>query len=146
MRAMPDYRVDEHGCWIWLKSLCRDGYARSGTRRRSSQAHRVYFENHRGPIPKGKEIDHLCRVRNCVNPQHMEPVLHKENLMRGESFSAINSAKTQCIHGHSLSGSNLKIETHRGQKRRVCWKCRQVTARRTWQRNKARAEVERLEK
>ncbi len=142
---IPSYFVDVQGCWIWTRFTDRDGYARQGRKGEPCFVHRANYEAFNGTIPAGMTIDHLCRVRSCVNPDHMEAVTHKENVQRGESFSVENASKTRCVHGHSLSGDNLKIETHRGQRRRVCWKCRQEVSRRTWQRTKARAAVEKLE-
>jgi hypothetical protein len=75
-----------------------------------------------GPIPEGKQLDHLCRNRACINPEHLEPVTAKENILRGESFSAKNARKTHCIHGHELSGDNLRILKHG----RVCLECRRT--------------------
>lgn len=83
------YAIVETGfgtaCWIWIMSLDGRGYAQMwDTRtRRLRRAHRVYYEVFVGPIPDGLHIDHLCRVTNCVNPAHLEPVTHRENLMRG---------------------------------------------------------------
>jgi hypothetical protein len=77
-----DYIVDEHGCWIWQRTLDSKGY---GVLRRSGiahQAHRWYWEQEHGAVPDGLEMDHLCRVRACVNPDHLEPVTHAENIRR----------------------------------------------------------------
>lgn len=67
-------------------------------------AHRITWEALHGvPVPDGQEIDHLCRVRACCNPEHLEAVDHKTNVLRGESFSAVNAAKSHCKRGHDLS-------------------------------------------
>jgi DNA-binding transcriptional regulator YiaG len=79
----PDYREEDRGfatpCWVWIKVCNERGYGRVV----SKMAHRVYFERHVAPVPAGLELDHLCRVRECVNPEHLEPVTHKENMRRG---------------------------------------------------------------
>jgi hypothetical protein len=62
-----------------------------------------------GEIPKGLQLDHLCRTPLCFNPQHLEPVTSKENTMRGLGVSSLNAKKTHCKHGHLLSGNNLVI-------------------------------------
>src|SRR5687767_10789272 len=86
----------QSGCWVWTGSMYRSGYAqirmggRGGPLRR---AHRVAFEIFRGPIPDGLELDHLCRVKACVNPWHLEPVTHAENMLRGDGWGSQNASK-----------------------------------------------------
>ncbi|MGL5917799.1 MAG: HNH endonuclease [Cetobacterium sp.] len=60
-----------------------------------------------GAVPTGLQLDHLCRVRACVNPTHLEPVTHWENQLRGEGVTARNSRKTHCVAGHSLVKENV---------------------------------------
>jgi HNH endonuclease len=76
-------RVTEGGCWIWIGSISPEGYARLHKGGSPKQGHRISYEIHKGEIPKGFDLDHLCRVRCCVNPDHLEPVTRKENLNRG---------------------------------------------------------------
>ncbi|MEE8234211.1 MAG: HNH endonuclease signature motif containing protein [Gammaproteobacteria bacterium] len=83
-------------------------------------AHRVSYEMENGLVPKGLELDHLCRVRNCVNPQHVEPVTHKENCQRGE-VGINHRRKTHCNRGHPYSGDNLYIVPKNGK--RGCKTC-----------------------
>ncbi len=84
---MSTYGLTRHqvssdsGCWLWLGSLSRDGYA-ACKEPESNRAHRVYYIRMVGPIPTGKELDHLCVVRHCVNPAHLEAVTHLENHRR----------------------------------------------------------------
>jgi HNH endonuclease len=73
------YHVNEDGCWVWKRALQKDGYGIV----HGALAHRRYYELLVGPIPDGLEIDHLCRNRACVNPDHMEPVTKNENRRRG---------------------------------------------------------------
>ena len=123
----PDYEIDAAtGCWLWLKYIAQDtGYGKLTVDGRQLYAHRVYYERHRGPIPEGLVIDHLCRVRNCVNPAHLEVVTRGENTLRGETPSGINSRKTHCPQGHPLSGDNL----YRWKNKRQCNICRLRRAR-----------------
>ena len=71
-------------------------------------------------IPDGKELDHLCRNRKCVNPKHLESVTHRENILRGETIMAENARKTHCWRGHPLSGKNLKLKPNGHRQCRAC--------------------------
>lgn len=78
------YTVDpETGCWVWSRSVTGKGYAQTFVGGKNQGAHRVFYEHFRGPIPAGLHIDHLCRVRACVNPDHLEAVTVTENTRRG---------------------------------------------------------------
>ena len=97
------------GCWEWWAYRDREGYGRFRLDGKTLLAHRVSYEMAKGKIPEVLQIDHLCRVRACVNPDHLETVTGKENLHRGEAPAAANRAKTHCIRGHELSGDNLYV-------------------------------------
>jgi hypothetical protein len=75
------------GCWIWTGSRTRDGYGQFTSARICVGAHRYSYESLRGPIPPGMQLDHLCRTRECVRPDHMEPVTQAENTRRKQNFS-----------------------------------------------------------
>lgn len=80
------YRVDpEFGCWIWQGACSWNGYARVKRDGKLVWAHRWYYEQLKGPIPEGKDLDHLCRNTKCVNPEHLEPVTKAENQRRGDA-------------------------------------------------------------
>lgn len=73
-------------CWLWRGPISSTGYGALTVRGRGTvSTHRLSWEIHRGPVPEGLELDHLCRVRACCNPEHLEPVTRRENLLRGES-------------------------------------------------------------
>jgi hypothetical protein len=126
-------KVDKHGdgCWLWTGATSA-GYGhifvagRKG-RGRLSLAHRVSYEMHVGPIPVGLDLDHLCRVRNCVNPAHLEPVTRQVNLARGIGFTMerrnSHREKTHCPRGHEYVGENLYV---RPSGHRVCRACRRI--------------------
>lgn len=103
-RATPDdfwKRVEKtETCWLWRGAVKADGYGQIMRLRKSIYAHRYAYELERGPVPDGLGLDHLCRVRNCVNPDHLEPVTTAENLHRGEGVAGRNFRKTQCSRGH----------------------------------------------
>lgn len=116
-------KVDKNGpggCWPWLGAV-RTGYGRFAVQqKRLVQAHRFAYELLVGPIPDGLELDHLCRNRACVNPDHMEPVTSRVNTLRGTSPAARNAVKTHCDAGHPLSPENTYVWN--GQ--RACKTCR----------------------
>ncbi len=115
-RLLSSISENEEGCWLWRGSIDAEGYGRIG---RNQSAHRVAYELLVGPIPQGLTIDHLCRVRHCVNPAHLEPVTMAENLRRGMSFSAQNAVKTHCNRGHPYD----EINTYRHGHSRFCRAC-----------------------
>jgi hypothetical protein len=103
-RFRDRYYVDGNGCWVWTGSLTTSdpavGYGRFNASGKLVQAHRWSYEHHVGPIPDGLVIDHLCRVRRCVNPAHLEPVTNAENIRRGESPGIRFRREGTCKRGH----------------------------------------------
>jgi len=86
-------------------------------------AHRLSYETEIGPIPEGLELDHLCRVRSCVNPLHLEPVTHQENVRRGEGANFWRN-KTHCPQGHEYTEENTGISNRNNEKCRYCRECK----------------------
>ena len=84
-------------------------------------AHRVSYTLLIGPIPDGLELDHLCRNPKCVNPDHLEPVTHRENCRRGFGPSGINARKTHCPHGHEYTPENIWTDVAGSRHCRTCW-------------------------
>ena len=117
MPEWADRRVieDSRGCWIWSGAI-NNGYGRAYIAGRLFYAHRVVYEVIVGPIPEGLELDHLCRVRACVNPAHLEPVTRAENLRRGLK----GELTTRCPAGHPYDGANTR---KRSNGHRVCRAC-----------------------
>ena len=109
------------GCWLWDKPAKYTGYGRLVlTNRKEKGAHVYSYERMFGPVPKGKELDHLCRNRPCANPFHVEPVTQRENIIRGEGVTARNLRKTHCVNGHPLVGDNLYLRPTGGRRCREC--------------------------
>lgn len=109
--------IDDH--WLWTGAITSGGYGNMWHQGKYRPAHRVSYELLIGPIPEGLELDHLCRVRNCVNPEHLEPVSRRENLVRGQTIVADQLQRVACPKGHAYDASNTYV--HAGQ--RFCRTC-----------------------
>lgn len=125
-------------CWLWVAFKMKSGYGKfySGgdrTRAKTLLAHRAAYEFAKGSIPVGMDLDHTCRVRHCVNPDHLEPVTRKENLRRGINWKR---ELTHCKRGHELSEENTYLY---GGNRRDCRTCRSERGRARRRRDKRKA-------
>lgn len=114
-------QVDANGCWLWQRALSSHGYGSMIIARKQFRAHRLAYEAYRGPIPAGLVLDHLCRVKQCCNPEHLEAVTQRENTRRGSNFIGAFMNATHCKQGHPLSGANIYV--YKDGKRR-CQLCR----------------------
>lgn len=119
-QTMP---IPECGCMVWMATLNCKGYGRIQVNKRNRPAHRVAYEIKNGPVPDDLHLDHLCRVRSCCNPDHLEPVTCRENVLRGVGRSAINAKKTHCPRGHPLTPGNL-LSHSAARGARSCKKCK----------------------
>jgi HNH endonuclease len=93
-------------CIEYQASINEKGYGVIQVKGRRMFAHRLSYVLCHGPVPHGKELDHLCRNRACINPDHLEPVTRRENILRGIAPSAINARRTHCTRGHELTPEN----------------------------------------
>lgn len=113
-------------CWLWTGSTDSHGYGSfkltTPEGRFDRGAHRLVWIALKGEVPEGLVLDHLCRVRHCVNPDHLRVVTHTENVLIGISPSAINARKTHCKHGHEFTPENTAVSPRTGE--RTCRKCR----------------------
>ena len=124
-------------CWIWKGCTAAGGYGAFWMPPHSISAHRAAYLIYVGAVPPGFDLDHLCRVHSCVNPSHLEPVTRRENLLRGETVTARNAAKTHCHAGHPFDVANTEtVFTRRGTPTRRCITCRREWAAARYRTNK----------
>jgi hypothetical protein len=112
---LKEVRAGDNDCWLWNKSVRKDGYGTFYANGKQNYAHRFSYEFFIGAIPQGLHLDHLCRVRNCVNPKHLEPVTQWENTHR----AALANEKKNCPQGHPFDEINTYL--YRGGKKcKIC--------------------------
>ena len=118
--------VTEDGCWEWLGYVATNGYGHVSWEGKVVRVHRLMWTLTGRDLPEHEggrrlELDHLCRNRACCNPDHLELVSHRENLMRGDTLPAAQAAKTHCPQGHPYAGANLYINP---KGKRECRECK----------------------
>lgn len=128
--AMP---IPFCGCYVWMGAINQKGYGRISHNGARTVVHRLTYTFRHGPVPEGKDLDHLCRVTGCINPDHTEPVTRLINTVRGEA-AKINKARmeaiTHCPQGHPYVGENLFIRSNRNNREcRACMRTRQAARR-----------------
>ena len=116
------------GCWLWEGAHNSVGYANFWFEKKSHAGHRFLYERLFGQ-QSGLEIDHTCRMRCCVNPDHLEAVTREENQRRRVGLGSANRKKTHCRNGHPLSGDNLEVLTTSAGTKRRCIICRNANQR-----------------
>jgi hypothetical protein len=144
---IPTYKPELGPCWLWIGPTTTAPHGSYGEllskvgRRRKLRAHRFSYELAKGPMPKGLVTDHLCRVTLCVNPDHLEAVTDKENVLRGHRITAINANKTHCVRGHRYTQENTYLIATKtpGLCHRKCKLCVRIAKREEWRRNHPQA-------
>lgn len=116
--------VTESGCWLWTGHIGSKGYGMVWHNDKYIRAHRVVYLALKGPIPEGLILDHLCRVKCCVNPDHMEVVTNRMNVLRGVNPVAVNSRKTGCVNGHPYTAATLRIDRDGSRRCMICRKAK----------------------
>lgn len=132
-------------CWTWTGERARHGYGVLNIGERRVFAHRISYEMHIGSIPDGLIIDHLCRNTSCVNPDHLEAVTNRVNVLRGVGPSAKNAVKTHCLNGHEFTPTNTLRQPPNwleGPDRRGCRECKRKRNRDAAQARRAKARKE----
>jgi hypothetical protein len=117
-------------CWVWKGSKLPSGYGTLNVDGKTIYAHRFSYELVRGKIPGKLQIDHLCRITRCVNPDHLEAVTPSENVWRG----VISRLRNHCQRGHPMTRDNVYVNPNSG--RRNCRVCRRQVRRETYAKRK----------
>ena len=116
-----------NGCWHWVYGVNTGGYGAIKHEGKNVLAHRASYELSKGPIPEGLDLDHLCRNRACINPDHLEAVPPVVNVMRGFGVGVLNLQKTHCIRGHELTAENIyPPRTRSNPNYRICRLCNNI--------------------
>ena len=126
----PDIVFNGVACWIWIAHRDKNGYARFQFAGESNNAHRIAFGMFVRIIPVEKHGDHLCRRPQCVNPVHIDDVLPRINILRGEGVAAKHAKKTHCANGHEFTPENVYTNPKRPNNR-CCRACRQISEQKT---------------
>ena len=126
------------GCWRWTGGLS-DGYGLFWWEGRTVSAHRLLWQTVYGPVPPGLELDHVCRRRDCVRPDHLRAVEHRVNVFAGQHFTAKNARKAACPRGHAYA-----TRTHKGRTQRYCPTCARASMRRAHRRRQQAARLRAL--
>lgn len=121
-RLMSFVHVEPNtGCWLWAGAVAKTGhpYGLFSLRYRSVLAHRTVYQHFYGPVSAGLVLDHeVCDTPQCCNPCHVRPKTQRENLLRGDTITSRNAAKTACPKGHALTPDNLANRSGR-----ICATC-----------------------
>lgn len=101
----------DNDCWLYARAINSSGYGSTSY----GLAHRIMYQALVGAIPEGLQLDHLCKVKSCVNPAHLEPVTRLKNMRR--HFTGM------CKKGHKMTGNNLQVYIYKGKEQKRCRQC-----------------------
>lgn len=135
--SMPPQTIAPGLCWEWTGAKTTGGYGQFWLKPKKVVSHRFAYEQLVGPIPEGLQLDHLCRNRACVNPQHLEPVTQQINIWRGFSIVTANRLKTHCPQGHPYTAENTYL--HPKNNGRICRACARERSRINYQKKRTSA-------
>ncbi len=110
-------------CWEWTAGLNGEGYVILLRDGRHQRGHRFFYETLVGAIPEKLDLDHLCRVRHCINPRHTEPVTRRTNILRGDGVAAKRAKITHCPNGHEYTPENTLRKKNNS---RICRECNRI--------------------
>lgn len=119
-RFVASYAEHSEGCWLWAKTVNNRGYGVITVHYKHVLAHRFSHELYIGPIPEGHEVDHLCKSRPCVNPEHLEAVTRQVNVARSDWPAAVHARQTSCKKGHPFDEANTRRLLDGSRKCRTC--------------------------
>jgi hypothetical protein len=135
-RKLDDFSIPEpnSGCWLWTKATKQGGYGQVWFNEEKYLAHRLSYFVYKGDIDKNKELDHLCRTHCCINPDHLEEVIHQTNMDR-RVWEAPKNYKTHCPHGHEYTEENSIFP---GGGLRRCRECARIRVRAAYRKKKGK--------
>jgi hypothetical protein len=123
-RIMKKITINSSGCMLWNGATNGRGYGvildDNTNGRRMTYVHIAMYVSKVGPVPSGMQLDHLCRTRNCCNPEHLEPVSGSENLLRSNNMNFVTKRTGVCKNGHNVSGINAHVSSDGRTRCRAC--------------------------
>lgn len=137
-RLRSRVEVSANGCWIWQGVKTQQGYGLTSWKSKQTTAHRAAWLAFHGPIDGKLDVDHICRQRACLNPDHLRLLTHRENVLAGNGPPALCARKTHCKRGHELTPGNIDARRLARYGQRLCRQCNLESQRARWHARKRR--------